>query len=105
MTLSFEHEYYGDFVKRLIDRLSQFLKQRRLKGAEPDACFYVQSAKIIGNKIRLDLRVASPPDVVLEVDIHPESFPFSHLQGIGRAGALALWRKEADDLSFAGRAL
>jgi Uma2 family endonuclease len=97
MTLSFKHEYYGDFIKRLVDRLNYILrikvvffgsatlkKQRQLTGAEPDACFYVQSAPIIGHKINLDLRIDPPPDVVLEVDIHHESFSRFHIyEGLG----------------------
>ena len=92
MTLSFKHEYYGDFIKRLVDRLhyvfrikviffgsATLKRQRRLKGAEPDACFYVQSAPIIGHKINLDLRIDPPPDVVLEVDIHHESISRFHI--------------------------
>ena len=92
MTLSFKHEYYGDFIKRLVDRLhyvfrikviffgsATLKRQRRLKGAEPDACFYVQNAPIIGHKINLDLRIDPPPDVVLEVDIHHESISRFHI--------------------------
>ncbi len=97
MTLSFKHEYYAGFLNRLVDRLSFILRikvaffgsatlkrQNRLKGAEPDACFYVQSTSIIGNKINLDLRIDPPPDVVLEVDIHHESLSRFHIyEGLG----------------------
>ncbi|HEU4390002.1 MAG TPA: Uma2 family endonuclease [Blastocatellia bacterium] len=44
-----------------------------LKGAEPDACFYVQSAGMIGNKIHIDFATDPPPDIVVEVDISHES--------------------------------
>ncbi len=97
MTISFKHEHYAHIVEQVIGRLSSILRlkvtffgsatlkrQKRLKGAEPDACFYVQSTEIIGNKINLDLRVDPPPDVVLEVDIHHESFSRFHLyEGLG----------------------
>lgn len=48
-------------------------KQEKLKGAEPDACFYVKSAAKIGNRIRIDLKTDPPPDIVVETDIHHDS--------------------------------
>ena len=97
MTISFKHEYYAHIIEQMIGRISSVLRvkvfffgsatlkrQKWLKGAEPDACFYVQSTNIIGNKINLDLRVDPPPDVVLEVDIHHESFSRFHIyEGLG----------------------
>jgi Uma2 family endonuclease len=111
MTLSFKHEYYAHIIEHLIGRLSSILrrkvfffgsatlkKQKRLKGAEPDACFYVQSAPIIGNKINLDLRVDPPPDVVLEVDIHHESFSRFHIyEGLG---VPELWHYDEQTLTI-----
>ena len=111
MTLSFKHEYYGDFIKRLVDRLNYVFRirviffgsatlkrQRQLKGAEPDACFYVQSAPIIGHKINLDLRVDPPPDVVLEVDIHHESVSRFHIyEGLG---VPELWHYDEQKLTI-----
>jgi Uma2 family endonuclease len=38
------------------------------KGAEPDDCFYVQSALLIIGKDNLDLSHDPPPDVVVEID-------------------------------------
>jgi hypothetical protein len=62
-TVSFEHEYFAEVIGRLVDRLSMILRikiiffgratlkrQKKLKGSEPDACFYVQSAVVIGNR-------------------------------------------------------
>ena len=97
MTLSFKHEYYAHIIEQMIGIIrfifrtkviffgSATLKQQKwLKGAEPDACFYVQSTSIIGNKINLDLRIDPPPDVVLEVDIHHESLSRFHIyEGLG----------------------
>ena len=48
-------------------------KRKKTKGNEPDACFYVQTAAAIGNRIVLDFAVDPPPDVVVEVDIHHDS--------------------------------
>lgn len=86
MSLSSEHEKYVRFIERLISTLSLRLrinivsfgsatmrKRRESKGNEPDACFYVQNAATIGNRIELDFSVDPPPDVVVEVDIHHDS--------------------------------
>lgn len=86
MSLSSEHEKYAQFINRLISQISFRLrlnilffgsatmrKQKRTKGNEPDACFYVQTADVIGNRIHLDFAVDPPPDVVVEVDVHHRS--------------------------------
>jgi Uma2 family endonuclease len=48
-------------------------KQAKLEGAEPDCCFYVQSAHLIGKRINLDFSRDPPPDVVVEIDVHHKS--------------------------------
>jgi Uma2 family endonuclease len=86
MTLSAEHEKYAIFINRLVSAISFRLqinvlffgsatmrKRKKTKGNEPDACFYVQTAAVIGNRIVLDFAVDPPPDVVVEVDIHHDS--------------------------------
>jgi Uma2 family endonuclease len=98
MTLSTEHENYAEFIKRLVDRVSMRLrlnirffgsatirKQKRRKGKEPDACFYVQNAAAIGNKLQLDFATDPPPDIAVEVDIHHDSlnkFPIYAALGV-----------------------
>jgi Uma2 family endonuclease len=42
--------------------------EMKAKGAEPDDCFYVQSAALIIGKDDLDLRHDPPPDIVVEID-------------------------------------
>jgi Uma2 family endonuclease len=86
MSLSSEHEKYVLFINRLISQISIRLrrnilffgsatmrKRKNTKGNEPDACFYVQTANVIGNRIHLDFAVDPPPDVVVEVDVHHRS--------------------------------
>src|SRR5215475_13810581 len=86
MSLSSEHEKYVRFIDRLISTLSLRLrinivsfgsammrKRRDAKGNDPDACFYVQTAATIGNRIELDFSIDPPPDMVVEVDIHHDS--------------------------------
>ena len=63
MVLSAEHESYAELIKQLVGTLSLRLrikvlhfgsatmrKKGQSKGAEADACFYVQSADAIGNR-------------------------------------------------------
>ena len=109
MTISFKHEYYACVLNRLVDRLKHNFRiktvffgaatlKRNPRGIEPDACFYVQSTSIIGNKINLDLRLDPPPDVVLEVDIHHESFSRFHIyEGLG---VPELWHYDEQKLTI-----
>ena len=86
MSLSVEHEACVRFIEALIGAIriglriniistgsATMRKQRKKKGNEPDASFYVQSASAIGNRLDLDFSVDPPPDVVVEVDIHHDS--------------------------------
>ncbi len=86
MSLSPGHEKYVRFIEGLIGAIRLRLriniisfgsatmrKRRDSKGNEPDACFYVQTAAAIGNRIELDFTVDPPPDVVVEVDIRHDS--------------------------------
>jgi len=111
MTLSPEHESYADFIKLLIGHLSFRLrinirffgsatmrKKKKAKANEPDACFYVQSAPAIGNRIQIDLAVDPPPDVVVEVDIHHDSL--SKLSIYAALGVPELWRYDGQELTI-----
>jgi len=86
VTLSTEHEAYSEFISGMISLLSVRLrinisffgsstirKKQERKGKEPDGCFYVQTAALIGNRVQLDFEKDPPPDVAVEVDIHHES--------------------------------
>lgn len=97
MSLSPEHENYVRFFEALITtiRLRQRInilsfgsatmrKSKKRKGKEPDACFYVQSAAALGNRIHLDFETDPPPDIVVEVDVHHTSRDmFSIYAGLG----------------------
>jgi len=109
MTISFEHEFFAECISQLVGLVRSVLrikilffgratmkKQEKLKGAEPDACFYVESAAAIGNKIRIDLNSDPPPDIVVETDIHHDSQ--SKLPIYAALGVPEVWR-------FDGKAL
>ena len=79
MIISAEHEKYAIFINSLIAGIRLRLrmdilafgsatmrKRKHSKGNEPDACFYVQTAALIGNKIQLDFETDPPPDIVVE---------------------------------------
>ena len=85
MTLSTEHENYALLIEKFMAAVTLMLrikiisfgsatiKPGRAPGAEPDCCFYVQSAHLIGHRIQLDFRQDPLPDVVVEIDIHHKS--------------------------------
>lgn len=83
MSLSAEHEKYARFIEKLLTILSYIRriniisfgswtmkKNDKQASKEPDACFYVQTAAAIGNRIKLDFATDPPPDIAVEVDIH-----------------------------------
>ena len=111
MTLSNEHESYATFINLLIGHLSFRLRmnirffgsatmrtKKKQKANEPDACFYVQSASAIGNRIQIDYAVDPPPDLVLEVEIHHDSrAKFSIYAALG---VPEIWRYDGDELTI-----
>lgn len=111
MTLSQRHERYSTLIERIVDRVSGFLrikilfygsatmkKQRKQKGVEPDACFYVQNATLVGTKDEIDFNVDPPPDVVVEVDLHHESL--SKFPIYAALGVPEVWRYDGDSLTI-----
>src|SRR5436190_182464 len=68
MTISFEHEFCSACIEQLMGLVRTVMRtkilffgratmksQTKLKGAEPDACYYVQRAAALGNKFRLNI--------------------------------------------------
>ena len=111
MTVSSAHESYATFINRLISHLSFRLRmnirffgsatmrtKKKKKGSEPDACFYVQSAPVIGNRIQIDFAVDPPPDIVVEVDVHHDSRDkFSIYAALG---VPEIWRYDGEELTI-----
>jgi Uma2 family endonuclease len=111
MTLSAEHENYVRFVEKLTAILSLRLhlnlrsfgsatmkRRRKSAGKEPDACFYIQSVDLIGNRMQLDFAVDPPPDVVVEIDLHHDSrdrFPIYAALGVSE-----IWRFDGQALTI-----
>lgn len=111
MTLSSEHESYAIFINILVGHLSFRLrtnirffgsatmrKKASKKGSEPDGCFYVQTASLIGNKMHIDFATDPPPDIVLEIDIHHDSRDkFSIYAALG---VPEIWRYDGRELTL-----
>ena len=111
MTLSAEHEKYTRFIENMVGAVRLRLRVRILsfgsttmkkpkegKGNEPDACFYVQSAAALGNRIRLDFAVDPPPDIAVEVDVHHDSqskFPIYVSLGVPE-----IWRYDGQRMTI-----
>ena len=111
MSPSSKHEHYAILIERLVDRVSirqrlkvlfygstTIKKQSEQKGAEPDACFYVQTADAVGTKEQIDFNTDPPPDVVVEIDIHHESI--SKFPIYAALGVPELWRYDGDSLTI-----
>lgn len=73
-----DKEIIGDIVKILLEQLeidfeplgSTTLKNNQMAQAvEPDACFYIKNHQAVIGKDRLDLNIAPPPDLAIEIDI------------------------------------
>lgn len=109
MTLSAKHEKYCRLLEKMIGLLSIRLririlsfgsatmkKQRKEKGSEPDACFYVQSAHLIGKKEDIDFNADPPPDIVVEIDINHDSE--SKLSIYAALGVPEVWRYDGHQM-------
>ncbi len=82
MTLSPEHEQWKKLIGRLIIALTEELElplmeygsmtmkgRQKLRGLEPDECFWIQNEALVRNLKSYDLRRDPPPDLIVEVDI------------------------------------
>lgn len=111
MSPSSKHEHHAILIERLVDRLSirqrikvlsfgstTIRKRSEQKGAEPDACFYVQTAEAVGTKDIIDFDTDPPPDIVVEIDLHHESI--SKFPIYAAFGVPELWRYDGDTLTI-----
>lgn len=106
-----KHEKCARLIEQLVGMLSLRLRIRVLsygsstikrrskqKGVEPDACFYVQNATLVGTKEEIDFNVDPPPDVAVEIDLHHESlskFPIYSALGVPE-----IWRYHGGSLTI-----
>ena len=111
MTVGPKNENYTGFINRLVFHLSFRLrieirffgsstirKRKKLRGLEPDACFYVQTAAALGKRVDLDFEKDPPPDVALEVDLtHHSISKFGIYAGLG---VPEIWRYDGENLQI-----
>jgi Uma2 family endonuclease len=109
MTLSPEHESYTRFLESLMSVIRLRLrisirsfgsatmrKRSKSKGNEPDACFYVQTAAALGNRLDIDFAVDPPPDIAVEIDVHHDSL--SRLAIYAGLEVPEVWRYDGEEL-------
>ena len=72
------NRFIDDLIRAIADELNLNLKKfgsltlkrsKKLKGAEPDSCYYLQNEPLVRSKQEIDLDKDPPPDLVLEIDI------------------------------------
>jgi Uma2 family endonuclease len=72
------NRFIDDLIRAIADELDLNLKKfgsltlkrrKKLKGAEPDSCYYLQNEPLVRSKQEIDLDNDPPPDLVLEIDI------------------------------------
>ena len=110
-TLFPEHESYTRFLESLMTVIRLRLrinirsfgsatmrKRIKSKGNEPDACFYVQTAAVLGNRMHIDFAVDPPPDIAVEIDVHHDSLSkFSIYVGLE---VPEIWRYDGEQLTI-----
>jgi Uma2 family endonuclease len=106
-----KHERGAELLNRFIIALTEELglpldaggsttlrRRRKLKGLEPDKCFWIANEPRVRGKEKLNLRTDPPPDLAIEVDITNSS-----LDRMGIYAALRvpeLWRLDESGLTF-----
>ncbi len=111
VTIFTEHEKYSEFINSVVAGIRLRLrlnilsfgsatlkKHKRNKGHEPDACFYVQTAPLIGNRIQLDFETDPPPDIVVEIDVHHDSR--SRFRVYAALGVPEIWRYDGQAMTI-----
>lgn len=111
MTLSTRHEKYARLIDNLVSLFSITMrikvlcygsatmkKQDKLRGAEPDSCFYVQNADLVGRKSEIDFSIDPPPDIVVEVDLGHDSL--SKFPVYAALGVPEIWRYDGEIITI-----
>lgn len=103
------HENNNRFIESLVgvitDELNMNIKKfgsltmkrsKKLKGAEPDSCYYFQNEPLVRSKQEIDLDKDPPPDLVLEIDMSSGSL--DKLPIYAAIGVPELWRYDGNKL-------
>ena len=113
MTLGPDHEGLRKFIARLFEELTQeldlplaaygsltFKRRRKLKGLEPDECYWIQNELKARNLTKeFNFRRDPPPDLVIEIDITSSSARrmeiYQDLLAVPK-----VWRHDGESLQF-----
>jgi len=99
------NRFIDDLVRAIADELNLNLKKfgsltmkrsKKLKGAEPDSCYYLQNEPLVRSKQDIDLDKDPPPDLVLEIDMSSDSL--DKLPIYAAIGVPELWRYDGNKL-------
>ena len=114
MTTSPEHERLKHFLRRLLEAWVDefaipiagygsmtFRRQKRLRGLEPDECYWIAHESAVRGRDCIDFRVDPPPDLILEIDITSSSLNRMAIYGI--LGVPEVWRYSKQKLTFQAR--
>ena len=111
MTLSYEHEYSGDFLGRMVVVLTEelnlpirgggsttFRRRKMKKGLEPDNCYWIAHEADVRNLKIIDLRKDPPPDLAIEVDVNSSSM--NRMRIYAALKVPEVWRWDKNGLAF-----
>jgi Uma2 family endonuclease len=99
------NRFIDDLIRAIADELNLNLKKfgsltlkraKKLKGAEPDSCYYIQNEPLVRSKQEIDLDKDPPPDLVLEVDMSSGSMDKQPIYAA--IGVPELWRYNGNKL-------
>ncbi|MGB5961532.1 MAG: Uma2 family endonuclease [Coleofasciculaceae cyanobacterium] len=99
------NRFIDDLVRAITDELNINMKKfgsltmkrsKKLKGAEPDSCYYLQNEPLVRSKQEIDLDKDPPPDLVLEIDMSSGSL--DKLPIYAAIGVPELWRYDGNKL-------
>ena len=99
------NRFIDDLVRAIADELNLNLKKfgsltmkrsKKLKGAEPDSCYYLQNEPLVRSKQDIDLDKDPPPDLVLEIDMTSGSLDKQPIYAA--IGVPELWRYDGNKL-------
>src|SRR5262249_43573693 len=111
MTLTRQHEGLAGLFPPLVFALAEecnlnyfslksitLRERKKLRGLEPDDCFYFRNFPRIAGKKTLDLSVDPPPELAIEVDVTSGSMRKFHI--FAAIGVPELWRHDGKKVHF-----
>jgi len=106
-----EHESPADLLGRFVIAITEELgvevrsggsttlrRRRRLRGLEPDRCYWIATEPLMRGKPHLDLRTDPPPDLAVESDVTSSSLDRMSIYAV--VGVPEVWRFDGRLLTF-----